>query len=286
MKTISQKDFQNLQQLIHLRFGIVLNDKKKALMIARLSKILRRYGLTNFNELYQLILKDTTGQALSLLADQISTNHTFFYREKEHFDFMIQHALPEILKQQEANLRQEIRIWSAGCSSGEEPYTIALFLNEFLEHHPIRGFAGILGTDVSSRVLKIAHTGIYAKEDVAHLPAKYRTKYFNKLPDNLWQVKPVLKKLVLFRRLNLIRPSYPFKHQFHIIFCRNVMIYFDPQERLRLLQKFSQHMVPGGFLFLGHSESLDKQNPYFQYIHPAIYQKRNEDSIQQSPNSS
>jgi chemotaxis protein methyltransferase CheR len=276
MRPIAETDFKKLQQLIYSRFGIVLGDKKKALMNGRLYKILRLYGLSDYSELYEYILNDTTGRALSLLADQISTNHTFFYREKEHFHYMVHHALPEILRYQEKHLQKEIRIWSAGCSSGEETYTIAIFLKEFLEKQPISGFVGVLGTDISTQVLQTAQLGRYSAENVSRLPKVYLHKYFKRLKNGYYEVKPILKQIVLFRRLNLIRPQFPFKHRFHIIFCRNVMIYFDHKERSELIRKFSESLVPGGYLFIGHSESIGRQNPYFRYIQPAIYQNMKE----------
>lgn len=277
MNAIAEKDFKKLQELIYSRFGIVLGKQKKALVNNRLYKMLREYGFSNYQELFQFILNDKSGQALSLLADHISTNHTFFYREKEHFHFMVQQALPALLKLQKSRFQKEIRIWSAGCSSGEETYTIAIFLREFLLRHPINGFVGILGTDISRQVLKKAESGRYSSKELENLPANYRHKYFRKINSDEWEVVPELKKMVLFRRLNLMRPQFPFKHRFHIIFCRNVMIYFDQQERMELLQKFSRNLVTGGYLFLGHSESMGRQNPYFRYVQPAIYQKVRED---------
>ena len=165
-----------------------------------------------------------------------------------------------------------VRIWSAGCSSGEEPYTIAMLLADQFEMGA-EWDIGILATDISTTVLEKAQTGIYSDTQLEQVPDVYKKKYFRAEGEGLTAVSPLLKNLVMFRRLNLMNSEYPFKGQFQIIFCRNVMIYFDEPVREALLSRYHRYLEPNGYLFIGHSESIGRDNKYFRFIRPAIYQK-------------
>jgi chemotaxis protein methyltransferase CheR len=284
---LTDQEYRLIRDLVYDNFGINLGQQKRALIIGRLQKVLRENGFTNFTDYYRYVISEPSGEALTRLIDRISTNHTFFYREKDHFKFYFESVLPQIFTEHKSK-SAALRIWCPGCSTGEEPYTLGMLLLEFLttfqdggsQTRSRRGLGGspapdvgILATDISSRVLKIAQAGVYSAESVRHLPADLVRKYFSPRSDGSMLVHPKLQELVTFRRLNLMRESYPFKGRFHIIFCRNVMIYFDHPTRLALTQRFHRYLEPDGFLFIGHSETLGRSNSHFRYIKPAIYQK-------------
>lgn len=270
---LTDREFQLISSLVNKICGITLGEKKRSLVAARLQKVLLSGGFGSFQEYYEYIIQDTSGEALLNLVDQISTNHTYFFREKEHFDFLINVALPEISKGQRNNGRRKVRIWSAGCSSGEEPYTLAMILKEYLGDNALYMDAGILATDISFSVLETAMAGIYPADKMLQVPISYRQRYFSLLKDGNWAVKQCLKDMVLFRRLNLMSREFRFKGLFQVIFCRNVMIYFDKATRWELIEKFHRYTEPGGYLLIGHSETLDREAGLYKYIKPSIYKK-------------
>jgi chemotaxis protein methyltransferase CheR len=233
--------------------------------VGRLGKVLRRLKLSNFNEYYDYVCNDKSGAALSELIERISTNHSYFFREQEHFSFMRSVILPDI--------SAPLRIWSAGSAAGEEIYTIAMILDDYfgqdLKNHDI----GLLATDISDSVLEQAMRGIYPVVKTKEIPPGYFSKYFDYLDNDKVSIKPFLKDKVLFKKLNLMSDVFPFKGKFDIIFCRNVMIYFDTVTRDKLIGKFYYNLNNGGYLFIGHSESIPRWNSPLKYIKPAIYRK-------------
>lgn len=269
---LSEEEFRLISNLVYDKFGINLGNQKRSLVIERLQKVLRLGGFLSFKEYYDYVVKDITGQALLTLIDRISTNHTFFLRENDHFDTLTDSVLPGIMQRQSAG-RQYLRIWSAGCSSGEEPYTMAMVLSEWLGPKNGSFDLGILATDISVTALEKAIAGVYLDSETSQIPPDWKRRYLVQLDDGKWVFKDSLKKFILFRRLNLMRPAYPFKGKFQIIFCRNVMIYFDVPTRKALLERFHNYLYPEGHLFLGHSESLDRSSGLFRYVRPAVYQK-------------
>lgn len=269
---LSMEEFNLIRKLVYDRFGIQLNEQKRSLVVERLQKTLRTGGFPSFRAYYEHVIADRSGRALLELVDRISTNHTHFFREKDHFVFMQTTWLPA-LKKKAFSGKKAVRIWSAGCSSGEEPYTIAMLLADQLEMDGGGWDIGILATDISTTVLEKAQAGIYADTQLDQVPEIYKKKYFRSTGEGLYAVSPALKEMLLFRRLNLMNQDYPFKGQFQIIFCRNVMIYFDEPVREGLLSRFHRYLEPGGYLFIGHSESIGRDNKYFRFIRPAIYQK-------------
>lgn len=272
MTFFSKSDFKELSELVYTRFGIHLPPKKKDMVKVRLNKELRRLGISSFSKYLDYIRSDIKGNAASSMINLITTNHTFFYREKEHFVYFRDVILPEMRKRVEKGDRT-LRVWSAGCSSGEEPYTLAMLMMDYFGDAYKKLDAGVLATDISSKVLKIAQEGHYAEQRLSKLPPSLKKKYFFKLSDGMLSVKPELKKEVLFKRLNLKNPKFPFKKPFDVIFCRNVMIYFDNMMREELVEKFYRHLAPGGYFFIGHSESLRQTKTLFSYIQPALYKK-------------
>lgn len=273
---INDKEFGLFQRLIYNKSGINLASSKKELLKSRLMKRLREKSLSSFKEYYQYITEeDTTGEELVSMLDCISTNLTEFFRESAHFDFLSENVLPVLLENKRKNREKKIRIWCAGCSTGEEPYSISMILSDCIEQL-LEWDIKILATDLSTRVLKKASQGTYAKDRLRGIPNQMLNTYFERGVHNLkdcYQIKDFLKNLIVFRRLNLTDEIFPFKGQFDFIFCRNVMIYFDKQTQTELVAKFYKHLAPDGYLFIGHSESLAGTETRFRYVRPTIYQK-------------
>ncbi len=270
---ISDKEFNAMRELIYDKFGINLTDQKRSLLVGRLQKMLRKEGFPSFRAYYEHLSSGQHDAALSTLVDLISTNHTYFNREKAHFEFFSETALPEIIQRLRQQGRNDIRIWCAGCSSGEEPYTLQMLMLEVLGNDYKNWDAGILATDISDRALTIARQGTYPTDRVDALPENLRRKYFQKVGEDQWKVAPQVQNEVLYRRLNLMNKTFPFKKPFQMIFCRNVMIYFDQPTREALVSRFHQFTEPGGYLFIGHSETLGRKQGIYNYLLPALYQK-------------
>ncbi len=273
MISISDQEFHLFRTFIYKNFGINLTDVKRALLVNRLQKILRREGFTTFEAYYEAIQKDKTGHGTSELIDAVSTNHTFFFREKVHFDYLMSTAFPKTVNKLLLKNDKDLRVWCAASSSGEEPYVLAMLIKEYLGQQYSQWSAGVLATDISNKALNIATEGKYSSERVEQVPSKYKLNYFEKVGAEEYMVKESLKKEVLFRRFNLMNDTFPFKKPFHIIFCRNVMIYFDHETRDELVRKLYDCTHPGGYLFIGNAETLGRSNCPYRYIAPSIYQR-------------
>ncbi len=276
MVGITEDEYKTISGFVYDKFGIKLGDQKKTLIIERLQKILRTGGFGSFRQYFDYIISEPTGEAILTFIDKVSTHHTFFFRENDHFEYMSNHALPHLFnKYKRSGEAVDIRIWCAGCSSGEEPYTVAMCVNEFIENNKLKpSDISVLATDISVASLEKASGGIYQAPSLAHVPPLYRQKYFNApTSDGNFCVKPFLRDMILFRRLNLMRDDYPFRGRFDIIFCRNVMIYFDAPTRSSLIGRFHRYTKEEGYLFIGHSESISRSTLIYKYIKPAVYQK-------------
>ncbi len=273
MMSISDKEFAQLRDLIHRRFGINLTEQKRSLLVGRLQKLMRKLDLATFSQYYDYLTEDSSEKGLSELVDLISTNHTYFNREKDHFDYFSTTALPTIIEQLKRQKRKDLRIWCAGCSTGEEPYTLLMLMREYLGNEYSSWDAGILATDISDRALSIAKRGTYGSDRVMQLPETLQRKYFTPAAAGELAVCEQIKKEATFRRFNLMNTTFPFKKPFQMIFCRNVMIYFDQPTREALVSRYHQHTEPGGYLFIGHSETLGRSQNLYKYLKPALYQK-------------
>ncbi len=273
MMAISDGEFGALRDLIHRRFGINLTEQKRSLLVGRLQKLMRTRGFGTFQQYVDFLTQDKSEQGLSELVDLISTNHTYFNREKDHFDYFYDTALPTVIERLKRQNRRDLRVWCAGSSTGEEPYTLVMLMMEYLGSDYKNWDAGILATDISDRALSAARTGNYPRDRVEQLPPNLRNKYFSPTADNLLGVREDVKREATYRRLNLMNKSFPFKKPFQIIFCRNVMIYFDQPTRDALVARFHQCTEPGGYLFIGHSETLGRSQTLYRYLQPALYQK-------------
>jgi chemotaxis protein methyltransferase CheR len=270
---ISDQEFDLIRKLVYKNFGINLTDQKKTLVVGRLQKVLRDRKFSTFKDYYQWLTHETTGEGLDELANRISTNHTFFNREKAHFEFFAKTVLPEIQARRQQQKSNEVRIWCAGCSSGEEPYTLMMLIMEHFKNNFSQWNPMLLATDISATALKTAMAGVYPNDRVDQLPAALRNKYFNKQPDGSMVVKDEVRKRIFFRRHNLMDATFPFKKEFDTVFCRNVMIYFDRQTRNTLVAKYHKHTAQGGYLFIGHSETLGRDETDYNYVMPAVYKK-------------
>ena len=273
--TITNREFELFQSYIYNHFGINLTDVKRALLVNRLQRILRNGGFSSFKDYYEAIQKDTSGHAVSNLVDAVSTNHTFFFREKVHFDYLVNTALPSLVPQLIQKGSKDLRVWCAASSSGEEPYVLAMLIKEYLGADYNQWSAGVLATDISSKALDKAVKGVYPSESLVNVPSKFKLTYFEKVGSEHYQVKESLRKEVLFRRFNLMNEHFPFKKQFHLIFCRNVMIYFDQQTREKLVDRLYRITSPGGYLFIGNAETLGRTNSPYTYLAPSIYHRAN-----------
>lgn len=272
--SMTEQEFRRFSDLIYQIAGINLHEGKKELLQARVGKIIRLRRISSFAEYFEIVRNDSTGNELVALLDAVSTNLTFFFREEKHFEFLAERWLPAYLARKGAPPRR-IRGWSAGCSTGEEPYTILISLLERLGTDASIDLK-LMATDLSTRVLEIAQRGVYTEERVRNVPANMRPKYFTKRKDargeTYYQVAEILSERVLFRRLNLMEPL-PFRNPLNFIFCRNVMIYFDRETQQNLVARYFEVLEPEGFLFIGHSESLNGIKHPFRYVAPSIYQK-------------
>jgi len=266
-------DFRFIADMLYERFGIHLEDQKRILVAGRLNKRVRTLGLASFSEYFKFLRADKSGDELSELINRITTNHSFFFRERDHFDFIGQTVLPELDKKIKANPKYPLRIWSAGCAAGEEVHTLAMVLREHFGPAIDSLDIGLIATDISLAALNEAKEGSYPENRLKEVPKALLHKYFIKNPDGDYSVTPDIKKMVLFKRLNLMTEKFPFQGNFDIVFCRNVMIYFDNDSRRKLVSSVYNCIKPGGFFFIGHSESLQRDTCPFNYVRPAIYRK-------------
>ncbi|MDS0524644.1 protein-glutamate O-methyltransferase CheR [Clostridium sp. SHJSY1] len=270
MINITQKEYSQLASFIKDNYGIDLGTKKQALVLGRLTNVLVEQNIDCFSDYFKYITSDKTGNAVETLVNKITTNHTFFMRESDHFTYFKDIILPYLKNNQK---QKDLRIWSAGCSSGEEPYTIAMIIDEFFGKDKVLWDTKILATDISTKVLDIAIKGEYQNEAVDSLSSSWQMNYFNKIDIEKSVVNNKIKNEVIFRRFNLMNEVFPFKQKFNVIFCRNVMIYFDNETKDNLINKFYDLLDYGGYLFIGHSEYLNRDKSKFEYVKPAIYRK-------------
>lgn len=275
---MSDTDFRRLSGFIYTECGIKMSDVKKVMLAARLQKRLRILGMKSFGEYCQYLFSPHGVESeLYHLIDAVTTNKTDFFREPDHFEFLTKTALPEIIVRKGGGLWKKLMIWSAGCSTGEEPYTLAMVIREFAERSPGFSFdCSILATDISTRVLEKAKHAVYDAERVQPVPDLLKKKYLLRSRDRnkgLVRIVPELRKMVRFRRLNFIENDFGIREMLDIIFCRNVIIYFDRSTQAALLNKFCRQLVPGGYVFMGHSETLHGLDVPLVQVAPTIYRK-------------
>jgi chemotaxis protein methyltransferase CheR len=251
------------------KFGINLKQKR-TLIEGRLSSTIQQHGFTDFKSFLNMVYSDKSGSEMINLINKLTTNHTYFYREPEHYEFMAKEALP-YFEQKKKDHR--LMIWSAACSSGEEPYTNIMQCLEYFGLKTASWKIDLLATDISNRVMDMAKAAVYNKESMKNLNESWKKKYFTTVTPETFKVKDDVTKRVQIKSFNLMDPI-PFKtYPFDIIFCRNVMIYFEQDTKLALVKRFYDVLAPGGYLFIGHAESIPRESTKYQYVKPAIYRK-------------
>ncbi len=257
-------DFEQLRQLAYREFGLDLKPGKEELVTARLRNLVQSGGFGSFRAYYRHVVEDRTGQSLCRLIDALVTNHTSFYREPDHFEFLKAQVLPQFAR------KDGIEVWSAACSTGEEVWTLACLLNDVLPGRRIQ----VAGSDISNRALRFASEAVYPLERCQGVPAGWLSRYFSaeKGPSQSYRVLPRIRSQANFQRMNLIAPPHDSK-RFPVIFCRNVMIYFDRATQEKVIQYLSGRLEPGGYLFVGHAESLARVSHALEYVRPAVYRK-------------
>ncbi len=271
---LSSKDFLRLKEFIYQECGIKITEAKRTMLEARLQKRLRVLGFASFSQ-YCDYLFSPNGLAEELvnMIEVVTTNKTDFFREPAHFEYLTRSALPELLRA--GGEKRTVILWSAGCSSGEEPYTLAIVMEEFVKDHHEMNFS-ILATDISTRVLEKAKTAVYDEERIGPIPMDLRKKYLLKSKESknrAYRVVPELRERVRFRRLNFMDGDFGFRDQIDIVFCRNVIIYFDKSTQERLLNRFCRCLSPHGYLFMGHSETLLGMEVPLVQMAPTVYRK-------------
>lgn len=269
---ISSRDYARLCKLIYAEAGIHLGPEKRIMLEVRIKRRLRALGLGSYGEYCDYLFghKGTKEETVPLI-DVVTTNKTDFFREPGHFDFLAEEALPEMT----ARNGNQLFIWSAGCSTGQEPYTLAMVLSEYALTHPGFRFR-ILATDISTTVLAKAEMGVYTSEAANPVPETLKRKYFMRSRDrdsNRVRVVPELRRLVEFRRLNFMANDYGLAEKADAIFCRNVIIYFDRPTQERILKRLSSCLVPQGYMFVGHAETLHDMNLPLAPVAPALYRR-------------
>ncbi|MBF0536894.1 MAG: protein-glutamate O-methyltransferase [Nitrospirae bacterium] len=266
---LSEKDFQRLSHFVQTEVGIKMPPAKKTMLEARLQRRLRTLQMRSFTNYLDFVFSPTGFDSeLIHLIDAITTNKTDFFREPQHFEYLVNKALPELIRMQ----RRNFMVWSAGCSTGEEPYTLAMVLNEFSEKNDTDFM--IIATDISTKVLDKAKTAIYEEERVIPVPNNMKKKYLLRSKDrskSLVRIVPELRGLIKFRRLNFMDSDFGFRETMDVIFCRNVVIYFDKKTQEQLLNRFARYLTRGGYLFMGHSETLNGLDVPFVQVAPTIY---------------
>ncbi|MDH5522467.1 MAG: protein-glutamate O-methyltransferase [Desulfobulbaceae bacterium] len=271
---LTDVQFQKFSALVFSKTGIYLKPEKKELLNARLGKRLRATGISSFKEYYEFVTTERSGDELIHLIDSVSTNFTSFFRENSHFEMLTSMVLPAFVKEGRGR-NKDIVLWSSACSSGEEPYTIAMVMDDYVSRHPGLRYQ-ILATDISTRVLAHAQNGVYTDDRIAKVPNLFLKKYFKKgvgRSAGYVKIKKELQSVINFSRFNLMG-EFPWRDSIDVIFCRNVMIYFNRETQQELVNKFYQALSPGGFLFIGHSESISSLEHRFTQVDATAYQKK------------
>lgn len=269
--------FKKIAKYVYDRARITLGKNKMELVRARFGKVIRKRNMSGFREYFKWVEADASGEAFREVMNAISTNLTSFFRENDHFQFMTNTMLPQIeARGVRSGGKISLRGWSAGSSTGEEVYTISMVVSEFIDR-PDEWDVKLLATDIDTEVVATGQRGIYGKDRISGIPPALVKKYLDNAVDAkgqpAYRMKEQLRRLITFRHLNLFS-EWPFRHKFNFIFCRNVMIYFDRPTQEKLINNYYNNLAPGGYLFIGHSESLSGVNHKFEYVKPTIYMRK------------
>ena len=268
MLKLTDDDFNRLVAYMKKNYGINL-EKKRILIEGRLSNMVMQRGFKNFKEFIDFAFADKTGNETMQLVNKLTTNHTFFLREPEHFEYLKSTVLPYLEKTNEKT--HTLKIWCAASSTGQEPYTIVMTMDEYFGNRASQWDMKLLATDLDTDVLKKAQAGIYTEDMVKDVPERWLTKYFTKIDDKHYQVIERIRKQVVYKQFNLM-DKITAASSFDLISCRNVMIYFEQDTKNALIERFYDVTKEGGYLFIGHAESVGKDTRY-TYVKPAVYRK-------------
>ena len=266
---ITDAEFRRIATFLKQRYGIDMSQKK-VIMNGRLENYLKNGGWDSFTAYMDDVEQDSSGELERMLVNFLTTNHTYFMREFEHFEFFKDVALPWAAKKEEKS--KDLRVWCGAASTGEEPYMIAMVMKEFFGMAAHEWDARVLATDISTQALQHAIEGVYNDDHLKSVPDAWKRRFFQKTADDNYVVKEELKQEVIFRKFNLME-QFPFRKKMHVVFLRNVMIYFDAPTKCELVQKVYDCLEPGGYLFIGMTETLDRTSTPFQMIRPSIFRK-------------
>jgi chemotaxis protein methyltransferase CheR len=269
-----ESDFEFIRTLVYERSRINLDNRKRELVAARLAKRLRATQIASVDDYCDLLRSPDQEEERTRLIDAISTNHTFFFREGSHFEFLRSRIVPEMSERSRKERWKRLYAWSAACSSGEEPYSLAMSLDDCVDSSTWSW--QVEATDISMRMLDVAEKAVYKSEAVIGRAPAWAMPYFQRgigPQEGNYRIKPALRSRVSFRHINLLEGPFPFSEPMHVIFCRNVMIYFDHATQEELVNKLTRQLVPGGYLIVGHSESLTNISHRLQPVESAIYRR-------------
>ena len=275
--SMSDRDFSRLGEFIHDSCGIKITPAKKVMLESRLAKRLKDLCISSFRDYFDYLFSPQgLENELVHMIDAVTTNKTDFFREPAHFSYLFEKAVPELINLYGAGSARILGVWSAGCSTGEEPYTIAMVLNDLNEKYRVFRYM-VLATDISTKVLDIAKLGIYSEDRVESVPDPLKRRYVMRgkgSRQGMIRIVPELRERVKFRRLNFMEGDFGMREPMDIIFCRNVIIYFDRITQEKLLKRFCGHLVPGGYIFMGHSETLQAMDLPLVPVAPTVYRKK------------
>jgi chemotaxis protein methyltransferase CheR len=271
--TLARAEFTDLREFVHTHLGIHLNETKMSMVEQRLRPWVESLGFGSFRDFIDRALKKPTPAVMTELANRITTNHTYFNREAEHFAYLTSTVLPEVTARAKSAGNPTFRMWCAAASRGHEPYTLAMLQRKYWGSEYGKWDAGLLATDISEKSLATALVGRYPDEEVQAMPRELREPYMRKLPSGEWEVIAELKRDVTYRKFNLHNPEYAFRRKFDVIFCRNVLIYFDAPTKRDVVLKLAQVLEPRGYLFVGLAESLGREIGSLRSLRAGIYQK-------------
>lgn len=268
---MTDQELSALCQFVKTQCGIIIKDEKRGLINCRMQKALAALELDSFSEYFECLKSDPSGRMLSALINAVTVNYTFFMRENVHYEVLKNTVLGEL---KERIKDHDLRIWCAACSTGEEAYTLSMVINDFFILDKLRWNTKVLATDISTSVLEKARKGIYKNTDLQPLPSKWLERYLTPYHKNQMIFSESIRNEVIFRRFNLMEKNYPFKRKFHVIFCRNVLIYFDTDTQKQLQRQLADCLEQGGYLFIGHAEIFYDEENQFEYIAPSVYKKK------------
>ena len=265
---LDDAEFDYFVQFVRQHYGIDLSQKRR-LIEARLANELKSCGITSYTQYINMLKADKTSKILDTFINKITTNYSYFSRETDHFDYLAKTIIPAM----DQSKKRTLKIWSAGCSTGQEPYNIAMAIDSALGFKRNLWTISITATDVSTDALSTASKGVYSESSLDVMPASWKSNYMTKLPDGNFEVASSIRSMVSFSKFNLMDPFLR-SNYYDVIFCRNVMIYFNPATTKQLVTKFYQATADGGYFFIGHSETINRFESDFTYLSPSIYRKQ------------